>query len=322
MRTLTALSAIFFIMSFGVGHAADAEGCKDDPAAPRFEGAEIDTCINKKFESYSLITGKVLDYSVDTKKAKFASSETIEGSLTRNLYIIKNNASSLEVYRTYAAALKEAGFSAVFEADGNSIDNSKGSDAGNLYYFSYEGGAARPFATGSNHRYGSFRKKSDTEDIAVGLAIVEDGGERVLANIDVARPKAMQAKLVQVTSSEIGKQLNAGGKIAIYGILFDFNKAEIKPESKPALEQIAQYLKDNADAKLWVVGHTDNVGGQAFNQELSDNRANAVVDALRDDYDIKGKRLKGAGVGLLAPTASNATEEGRAKNRRVELIPQ
>lgn len=109
--------------------------------------------------------------------------------------------------------------------------------------------------------------------------------------------------------------------MTLYGILFDFNKSDIKPQSKPALDEIARYLAADPARRLHVVGHTDGVGGFDFNIKLSQARADAVVAELVRSYGIAAGRLKGNGVGMLAPIASNATDEGRAQNRRVELVP-
>lgn len=102
--------------------------------------------------------------------------------------------------------------------------------------------------------------------------------------------------------------------------MFDFNKSDIKPESRSALDEIGKYLKENPERKLRVVGHTDGVGGADSNLKLSQARANAVVKELVAKYADGATRLKAEGAGMSAPIASNDTEEGRAKNRRVELV--
>lgn len=106
----------------------------------------------------------------------------------------------------------------------------------------------------------------------------------------------------------------------IYGILFDFDKADIKPESKPALDVIATLLKTQASLSIFVVGHTDGKGTLDHNMKLSQARAKAVVAALTGQYGIAAAHLDAHGVGPLAPVATNATEEGRKQNRRVELV--
>ena len=108
----------------------------------------------------------------------------------------------------------------------------------------------------------------------------------------------------------------------IYGIYFDFNKAEVKPESEPALKEITKLLQQNPNLKLYVVGQTDNEGALDYNMKLSQQRAEAVVKELVTKYNVVQGRLTACGLGPLAPVISNDTEEGKAKNRRVELVKQ
>ena len=110
------------------------------------------------------------------------------------------------------------------------------------------------------------------------------------------------------------------GRVAIYGIYFDFNKADVKPESEPTLTEISKLLKQNPTLNLYIVGHTDNIGPLNANMDLSHRRAEAVLQVLITKHGIDKKRLAAHGVGPLCPAAPNKTEEGRAKNRRVELV--
>jgi outer membrane protein OmpA-like peptidoglycan-associated protein len=123
-----------------------------------------------------------------------------------------------------------------------------------------------------------------------------------------------------VKAAEMAEKIDASGRIALYGILFDFNKTDLKPESKPTLDQIAKLLAEDPTLKLLVVGHTDNVGAFEFNRDLSARRAATVVAELKSKYGIAKERLFPFGVSFASPIASNSTEEGRAKNRRVELV--
>ncbi|MBV9489754.1 MAG: OmpA family protein, partial [Verrucomicrobia bacterium] len=107
---------------------------------------------------------------------------------------------------------------------------------------------------------------------------------------------------------------------ALYGIYFDTNRTDIKPESRPTLEQIADLLKRQPDLKLLVVGHTDNVGDFESNRDLSQRRAASVVNALVTGFGIAPDRLVPFGVSYASPVASNGTAEGRSQNRRVELV--
>jgi outer membrane protein OmpA-like peptidoglycan-associated protein len=110
--------------------------------------------------------------------------------------------------------------------------------------------------------------------------------------------------------------------VDVYGIYFDFNSASVKPESDVVLKKIAAVLGAHPDWKLSIAGHTDNIGGDAFNLELSQRRAAAVKDSLVSPYGIGAARLTTTGYGASRPVTSNDTLEGRARNRRVELQRQ
>jgi outer membrane protein OmpA-like peptidoglycan-associated protein len=137
----------------------------------------------------------------------------------------------------------------------------------------------------------------------------------------VVEKKAM-AQHVVADAAAIGNDLNSTGHASIYGIHFDTGKAEVKPESAAALDEVAKLLAAEPALKLWVVGHTDWVGRVEDNMALSQARAEAVVKALTTTRGIAPARLRAFGSGPLAPVASNASEDGRARNRRVELVRQ
>jgi outer membrane protein OmpA-like peptidoglycan-associated protein len=130
-----------------------------------------------------------------------------------------------------------------------------------------------------------------------------------------ASPKSSQP----APPSAIEQQLKEKKKVDIYGIYFDFASDQLKPESTPVLEEIAGVLKDNPDWKLTVSGHTDNVGGDAYNLDLSKRRAAAVKQALVTQYQVAPERLSTDGFGASRPVDTNDTLAGRARNRRVEL---
>jgi outer membrane protein OmpA-like peptidoglycan-associated protein len=126
-----------------------------------------------------------------------------------------------------------------------------------------------------------------------------------------------------VASAELfSTGLKATGHVEVPGIFFDTAKADLKPESDAAVAEIAKLLKADPSLKVYVVGHTDNVSTLDVNLKLSQARADAVVQALVAKHGIAAARLVGRGVGPLAPIASNDAEDGRARNRRVELVKQ
>ncbi len=144
------------------------------------------------------------------------------------------------------------------------------------------------------------------------------GGEYELTIIE---KKAMEQEVVADAKS-LARDISSTGHASVYGIHFDVNKATVKPESEPTLKEIGKLLKQNPNLKLYVVGHTDSVGKISYNMKLSRKRAEAAVKVLITKYGVSPNRLDPYGVGPLTPVASNETEEGRALNRRVELVKE
>ncbi len=139
--------------------------------------------------------------------------------------------------------------------------------------------------------------------------------------LSILEKKAMEQDIV-ASADAFWNSLKATGHVVVEGIYFDTGKSVLKPESENAIGEVAKLLKAEAALKLYVVGHTDNVGGLESNMKLSQDRAEAVVQALVKNHGIAVSRLKSFGAGPYAPVASNDTEEGKAKNRRVELVKQ
>jgi outer membrane protein OmpA-like peptidoglycan-associated protein len=123
-------------------------------------------------------------------------------------------------------------------------------------------------------------------------------------------------------AAELSSGLASNGHTVVNGIFFDTGKSEVKPESAAALQEVVKMLQQDPKTKVYVVGHTDNVGSLSANMELSRRRAAAVVQVLTTKYGVAAARLSPYGDGPYAPVTSNDTEEGRATNRRVELVKQ
>jgi len=138
--------------------------------------------------------------------------------------------------------------------------------------------------------------------------------------LTIVQKAAMEQQLV-ASADAFAAGLRATGHITVDGIFFDTGKSTLKPESQQSIAEIVKLLKADASLKVFVVGHTDNVGGTDANLKLSQERAQAVVQALQKG-GIDASRLKSFGSGPYAPVASNDQESGRAKNRRVELVKQ
>lgn len=306
--------------------AADAPGCADPAGLKRFEGAEIVECESRDFAEVELPTGKLLSWDYTAQKPSFESKLDIEGKPVNNVYLVPVGPSSAEVYRNYKGELEAAGFTFLYEAKGAEF----GGDQGRIFENRGPGGQLFGYSV-EGSRYASASKEEGARKTYVSLYVIEFAGgfhptitpapKQVLVRLDVIIEGGIEERMEVVSASEIEKGIAENGRVTLYGILFDFNKSVLKDESRPALDEIAKFLEADPERKLHVVGHTDAVGTFDFNLKLSKARANAVVAALTKSYGIAAARLKANGVGMLAPIATNATDEGRAKNRRVELVP-
>ena len=163
----------------------------------------------------------------------------------------------------------------------------------------------------------TFRLAKDGKDIWVEVR-ADFTGKYFLT---IVEKKGMEQDIV-ANADAFSNDLKTTGHTAVYGIYFDTGKSDIKTESGQAIGEIAKLLKNDATLKVYVVGHTDNVGGLEANMKLSQARADAVTQALIRTHGVNASRLKAYGDGPYAPVASNDSEEGRAKNRRVELVKQ
>lgn len=319
-------AAIVSAGALSAAQAADKAGCKDIAGLKRFEGSSIVLCDQRNFAEYTLPTGKVIEYDHSAQKGTYENKEDLEGRLTQNVYSVPAGPSSADVFRNYKNELEAKGFKILFEA--------KQSETRFLdSFFESRGPGGQLFGYSPDEaRYAAAVKEEGGVKTYLALYVIEyeDGyvpefdavKGQVYVRLDSVQIGELVDQMVVVSAAEINSDIGTAGKVVLYGIQFDFNKATIKPESRPALDEVAKFLKDNSAEKIYVIGHTDNVGGFDFNMKLSQARASSVVANLVKTYGVAQARLKGSGVGLQAPVASNAEEEGRAKNRRVELLPQ
>ncbi len=170
--------------------------------------------------------------------------------------------------------------------------------------------------SGTVDRDTTLRLAKGGSEIWVAISTRAHGGMYLVTIIE---KQAMQQD-VAVDAAAMATSIADSGSVAIYGIYFDTAKSELKPDSEPALAEIAKLLKQNPALKVYIVGHTDMVGEAAANMRLSQARAQSVVAALATKHGIAAARMIAFGAGPYAPVASNKTEDGRAKNRRVELV--
>ena len=144
-----------------------------------------------------------------------------------------------------------------------------------------------------------------------------NGGQGVA--LYIVEEQAMQQHIV-ADAEALAKEIDLAGRVAVYGIHFDTGKAVVKDESGPALEEVSRLLQRDPDLVVFVVGHTDSVGNVDDNIDLSRRRAAAVVEVLVQEHGVDRSRLDPRGVGPLVPVATNRSGDGRAENRRVEVV--
>lgn len=317
----------------------DAAGSKDHPLTKRFEGSVILRQSSKKFTDFTIPLERVV-FDYGSQAFKPFNKLKPEGALTTSFYRLPRDVSTLECIRAYQSELAKAGFEVLFEGDSggsptgesNSLDNGYGRFLGQVYQTEKDFGLQQYTLPGcDDFRFIALKKPGGDGDVYVTVfcgAVTgswrapEKGIETgtVIARVDVLEEKPRSDRMVLVKAPEMENQITSTGRVALYGILFDFNKDAVKPESDPTLEQISTLLKSEPSLRLLVVGHTDNVGEFEFNRDLSTRRANAIVQALVSRFGVDKSRLFPFGCSFASPAAPNTSEEGRAKNRRVELV--
>lgn len=311
----------------------DVKGGADHPLIKRFTGSSLIGYRTIDWEQSQMPTG----VKVDGRSMK--EFVTVEGKITRLIYLAPTGKARLEVFRNYQQALESAGFKKIFTCE-------KEKGCSDLFFawsndgpfkaldFS-EGGIPRPDGKGAQSinrgvvaegrfLYGTLNQGGRDLHILVYSSVAEnDVTDTTATYIEIVEPKAMQTGQVSIDSKAMQAGLLASGKIALYGIFFDTGKAEVKGESKAQLDEMAKLLQGQPNLKVYIVGHTDNQGQLDANIALSQQRAQSVVAVLTAaPYKVDPKRLVAKGVANLAPVASNDADSGRSKNRRVELVVQ
>jgi len=309
----------------------DSPGTADHPLVSRYTGSFIDGQQELDFTGYVLPLGP----AVKNSEGQRVPSEKIslEGRVTRTLYRGPKERSTLEILRNYQSALESAGFEILYTCGGK--------DCGNLFHWLFYKDmeqrilstktSAGAFDIPQELRYVAAKGPVGDRTVHVSVLVAYDAGFSKLSKQPVTLVEVIESEdesedmdtgMVTIDAEAMAKGIDATGHIAIYGVYFDTNSAEIKAESSPTLTEISKLLNDRPSLKLLVVGHTDSQGDYDYNMGLSGRRAEAVARALSDQHGIDGGRLRSAGVGYLAPVASNDTAAGREKNRRVELVKQ
>lgn len=292
---LSCLGALALALSLLAGPALaqmDPASFKEHPVVKHYPGALIDSHDEKTFDAVDMVVG----YTA-APKPKIVRKD-VEGRVYKTFYVHQGNVSALQVMRNYETALKTAGFTTVVSGKVAALPGMEDARDGALF-------VAFTLAKGGQ------------TVMYVNILIDPNVGEPV-SRVVIVEPEQMQ-QVYAVDASSLLAALAADGRIAVYGITFRTGSAEIEAGSEAELSQVRQALEAQPALKLKIEGHTDNVGAPAANRALSERRA-AAVKAWLVAQGVAGARLTTEGLGDSRPVAPNDGEEGRAKNRRVELV--
>lgn len=291
-------TSLIFPLALAQSPNNDMEGCKDYPLFNRMPNYYISDCGTVEFDARKFPVGPPLE----EQKPKVVE---VEGALTYLRYNLTEGAkpaSGLQIMRNFENATKTAG---------GTVEGKYPNWC--TAYVDYD-----PRLGNTCTNWGvSMKFVTPEKEVWAYMQVIGEEGYA----IQIIERATMKQDIV-VDAAGLQQGLSATGHIAVYDILFDTAKSDVKPESDATLKEIAKLMGQNPSLKLHVVGHTDNVGDLAANMKLSQARAAAVVAALTGKHGVAASRLGAFGAGPYAPVASNATDEGKAKNRRVELVQQ
>ncbi|SOE21038.1 Outer membrane protein OmpA [Spirosomataceae bacterium TFI 002] len=313
---------IFIFLISEVAIAQDISGSKDHPLITRFPGSEITHYYER---DYNEVNMAIKPAEAEKPPREFLNAA---GKHTSIRYNVPEKRTPLEVMRNYELALKKAGAEFVFKCAGGACDGTESWYAAKFFNSVYNNrkGAENshyfhPFDTFNAEQQYLVAKLPTAEAdylMEIGITKPYEGVTQVM--VEVVQQEKMDEGLIVVNADVIKEKMAKDGKIALYGIFFDTGKSEIKSESAKELGIIDEFLKANQNVKLYITGHTDDTGSFETNKKLSEERATAIVNYLVNIHGISVSRLQPLGVGPASPTSTNRSEEGRAKNRRVELV--
>ncbi|GIX34151.1 MAG: membrane protein [Lysobacterales bacterium] len=322
--------------------ASDAPGTADPPGMKRIEGSRILFQSRADHDRLRFALEKLNWIGHEGKLAPF-NSASAEGRRLSTYYALPERMMPLEAMRNYEAELRAQGFEILFSGGGEEIQTL---GYGNLIarhvlgmtgtYSNPEERAQWPLQNADDRSAAYFAARKTDEKGAetyvsgyfglyklggpweITRGVVLPAGV-AMARIDRLEVKPREQRMVFVSSEEMAEQIALNGRVALYGIEFEFDSAKITPAAEATLAEIAKLLAAKPALRILVVGHTDSQGSFEYNRKLSQQRAEAVVGRL-SALGIAKERLFPVGVGFAAPIASNLTEDGRARNRRVELV--
>jgi len=304
-------------------NAQDVENSSDHPLLTRYPGSKIVYYEEQQFKPFKIAVGPVTGYRTIGEWLE------TEGKQTRIYYELEGETTVTEVYRNYMTAMKKGGLTILASGIFDQANRSKEVGGRSFLETAYVQNTPPPGSgirlnVGSSTSAGSCYVAAVVEKPGYKAYIVVAGAQystdiKVFL-VDIIEESIMMDDLIQMNADEMLQAIQNDGKVALYGLFFDFDKATLQETSNETLEQIALLLKNNPKLNVYVVGHTDMNGTLDYNLNLSKHRAESVVKTLVEKNGISSEQLSAQGIGPLAPVSTNASDDGRQLNRRVELV--
>lgn len=303
---------------------ADVPHSKDTPVVSRFAGSTIVSYQETHYDEVALPQGAL-------QHSDFAKTLPASGKVTRIVYATPAGKTPAEVLANFRDSLQGSGFKVLYTCTAGSAASACGG-----YNFAH-GYADTILSQDSEHRnmivdllfsadddvrYLLAELQRDGHKLDVGVMVTKNGDNPTGVLLQVVENGQMPAGQVTVDATAITKGLRSEGKIALYGLKFATDSAELTADSQATLKLMSDVLHQQAKLRVYIVGHTDNTGSLDHNLALSQHRAESVVKALTTRFGIAADRLSARGLASYSPVANNHAEADKAKNRRVEMVEQ
>lgn len=303
----------------------DVPNSKDSPIVSRFAGSTIVAYQEVNYDEVALPMGPRGD-------SGFVKTLETKGKVTRIVYASPSGKTPAEVFANFRDSLQRSGFNLLYSC---TIGRGPGTACGG---FPFAEDFSQPMLEHDSAHGGDiiFLLRSETDDVRYLLAEFQRGSRRVDVGLMVSQNRdnpvgvllqivesgQMPSGEVTVDSAAIAKGLQSEGKFALYGLQFATDSEDLRPDSDTTLKQMSDVLHQQPNLKVFIVGHTDNSGSLEHNLALSQRRAQSVVKALTSRFGIAPNRLTAVGLASYSPVASNHSDAGKTKNRRVEMVEQ
>jgi OmpA-OmpF porin, OOP family len=325
---LMSISMVVLLFGNARAQAQDVPGAKDHPLASRYPGSVLNAYAQEQYTEIEIVRAQRPLAGAGRKYG-----EVVGGRLTGIGYLGPKERSPQDIFRYYERALASGGFAGLYKCELEAcLDRGLVGRSGyvsqviarRLADARWSKAAMTTDWTEEPSYFLSAQLKRPGGDAYYMLWVTPGyaGGDQAGIFQFVLEAKAMDAGVISVDATTLEKNIATDGKTALYGIYFDAGKADIKPESKSQMDEVAKLLTQNGMLRVSIVSHTDNQGIYDANVVLSQRRAEAVVNALITNYKVDPKRLKAFGAASIAPVATNRSEAGRSKNRRIEIVEQ